>query len=67
MQFVGTAFMDTSEAIPVARMLDEAGYDGMVTSDHMIYPRELSSPYPDSADGQAGVGTRTRRGRTRGC
>ena len=49
MQFwSGTAFMKTSEIVPVARMLDEAGFDGMLCSDHMIYPRELSSPYPDS-------------------
>lgn len=49
MQFwSGTAFMKTSEIVPVARMLDEAGFDGMLCSDHMIYPRELCSPYPDS-------------------
>ncbi len=49
MQFwSGTAFMKTSEIVPVARMLDEAGFDGMLCSDHMIYPRELTSPYPDS-------------------
>jgi probable F420-dependent oxidoreductase len=53
MQFwSGTAFMKTSETVPVARMLDEAGYDGIVCSDHMIYPRELSSPYPDSPTGK---------------
>jgi probable F420-dependent oxidoreductase len=55
MQFwSGTAFMDPMEAVPVAKMLDEAGYDGILCSDHMIYPRELSSPYPDSADGKPG-------------
>jgi probable F420-dependent oxidoreductase len=55
MQFwSGTAFMDPLEAVPVARMLDEAGYDGILCSDHMIYPRELSSPYPDAADGTPG-------------
>src|SRR5215217_9059084 len=53
MQFwSGTAFMDPLAAVPVARMLDEAGYDGIVTSDHMIYPRQLSSPYPDSPTGK---------------
>ena len=53
MQFwSGTAFMDTSEAVAVAQMFDEAGYDGIVCSDHMIYPRELSSPYPDSPTGK---------------
>jgi probable F420-dependent oxidoreductase len=48
----GTAFMKTSEAVAVARMFDEAGYDGIVCSDHLIYPRELSSPYPDSPTGK---------------
>lgn len=43
--------MKTTEAVAVARMLDEAGYDGMVTSDHMIYPRRLQSTYPDSDSG----------------
>ena len=47
MQFwSGTAFMDTAEAVAVAPMLDEAGFDGIVTSDHLIYPRELTSRYP---------------------
>ncbi len=55
MQFwSGTAFMDMTEAIAVATMLDDAGYDGIVASDHMIYPRDLSSPYPDSATGKPG-------------
>jgi probable F420-dependent oxidoreductase len=48
----GTAFMKTSEAVAVARMFDEAGYDGIVCSDHLIYPRQLSSPYPDSPTGK---------------
>src|ERR1700722_3659122 len=53
MQFwSGTAFMKTTEAVAVARMFDQAGYDGVVTSDHMIYPRELSSAYPDSPTGK---------------
>ncbi|MCV7279558.1 TIGR03619 family F420-dependent LLM class oxidoreductase [Mycolicibacterium flavescens] len=53
MQFwSGTAFMKTSDILPVARMLDEAGFDGIVASDHMIYPRELTSPYPDSPTGK---------------
>ena len=48
----GTAFMKTSEAVAGARMFDETGYDGIVCSDHLIYPRELSSPYPDSPTGK---------------
>jgi probable F420-dependent oxidoreductase len=53
MQFwSGTPFMKTTEILAVARMLDEAGYDGVICADHLIYPRELSSPYPDSATGR---------------
>ncbi|MGV0581497.1 TIGR03619 family F420-dependent LLM class oxidoreductase [Mycolicibacterium elephantis] len=53
MQFwSGTAFMQTAEVLPLARMFDEAGYDGIVCSDHLFYPRELSSPYPDSPTGK---------------
>jgi probable F420-dependent oxidoreductase len=47
MQFwSGTAFLKTTEITAVAQMLDEAGFDGMMTADHLIYPRELKSPYP---------------------
>ena len=53
MQFwSGTPFMKTSEILPLARMFDEAGYDGMVCADHLIYPRKLSSPYPDHPSGK---------------
>lgn len=47
----GTAFMRTPELPAVARMLDDAGFHGIMVSDHLIYPRELSSPYP-SPDGR---------------
>jgi probable F420-dependent oxidoreductase len=47
MQFwSGTAFMNAAEALAVAGMLDEAGYDGVICADHLVYPRELASPYP---------------------
>lgn len=55
MQFwTGTTFMKPSEIVPLARMVDEAGYDGIICSDHMIYPRELTSTYPDSSSGKPG-------------
>lgn len=47
MQFwSGTAFLPTGDLIGLARMLDEAGFYGMLTSDHLIYPKQLSAPYP---------------------
>jgi probable F420-dependent oxidoreductase len=51
MQFwSGTPFLDTSDALALVRMLDEAGYHGVITADHLIYPKQLSSPYPDGSD-----------------
>jgi probable F420-dependent oxidoreductase len=38
--------MSAAEALAVAKLLDEAGYDGVICADHMIYPRNLTSPYP---------------------
>lgn len=43
-----TAFMSSPELPAVARMLDEAGYHGALVSDHLVYPRDLKSPYPYS-------------------
>jgi probable F420-dependent oxidoreductase len=40
-----TAFMNTDELPAVAAMLDETGYDGMVVSDHLMYPKQLNTPY----------------------
>ena len=49
MQFwSSSAFMLTTELVPIARMLDEAGYHGIMLSDHICYPKELASPYPYS-------------------
>ncbi|MCY4271038.1 MAG: TIGR03619 family F420-dependent LLM class oxidoreductase [bacterium] len=43
-----SAFMKSTELVPIAQMADEAGYHGMMLSDHIFYPRELKSPYPYS-------------------
>lgn len=54
MQFwSGTAFMSATEAVAVAPMLDEVGFDGICSSDHLIYPRDLKSVYP-SPNGRPG-------------
>jgi probable F420-dependent oxidoreductase len=51
MQFwSGAAFMDTADALAVARLLDECGYDGIICADHLIYPRVLRSRYPTGAE-----------------
>lgn len=50
--WLATAFLDTDEALDVARAADRAGYHGITVSDHLVYPKELSSPYPYSEDGK---------------
>lgn len=51
MQFwCGTAFLPTRDIPVVAALLDQAGYDGITTSDHLIYPRQLRSPYPTGGE-----------------
>jgi probable F420-dependent oxidoreductase len=49
-----TAFMDTRELIAVSQMLDSCGYHGMMVSDHLVFPQQLTSKYPYSphADGR---------------
>lgn len=50
MQFwSGTPFMSAAEALQLAQMLDEAGFDGVICADHMIYPRTLTSRYPSES------------------
>ena len=46
--WVATAFMRTNQLPHVAKLLDDAGYHGVLISDHLCYPKELASPYPYS-------------------
>jgi len=43
-----TAFMNTTELVHVAKLLDQAGYHGVMISDHLCYPKQLVSKYPYS-------------------
>ncbi len=40
--------MDPVELIGISTLLDEAGYHGLMVSDHLVYPRKLESKYPYS-------------------
>ena len=37
----------------MARTLEQAGYDSLWVSDHIVMPREMRSPYPFAEDGKA--------------
>jgi probable F420-dependent oxidoreductase len=45
------AFLDTDQLIEVAVASEAAGYHGITLSDHVVFPEELTSKYPYSADG----------------
>ena len=45
----GTPFLSTTAGLELVPILDEIGFDGVVTADHLIYPRDLTSPYPDGS------------------
>jgi probable F420-dependent oxidoreductase len=49
--YVSTAFLDTREAIEIAKAADDLGYDGMGIPDHVINLETLRTPYPYTKDG----------------
>jgi alkanesulfonate monooxygenase SsuD/methylene tetrahydromethanopterin reductase-like flavin-dependent oxidoreductase (luciferase family) len=44
-------WMEPREAIEMAVLSEEVGYDGVCVADHLFSPRELKSKYPYSPDG----------------
>lgn len=50
--YVSIAFLDTSEAVEVARAADELGYDGIGIPDHVVNLETLRTPYPYTKDGK---------------
>ena len=45
------AFTDPDQYLPLAKACDEAGIWAVACSDHVVHPREISSPYPYTTDG----------------
>ena len=52
MKFVTSlAFSDPTQLCELARAADEAGWDGLVVSDHVVHPEKIATPYPYTEDG----------------
>jgi probable F420-dependent oxidoreductase len=49
--WASTAFSPPDHYLALALAADEAGVHGIMMSDHIFYPRDLSTPYPYSSDG----------------
>lgn len=45
------AFTDPSHYLPLAQACETAGIWAVACSDHVVHPREISSPYPYTEDG----------------
>lgn len=45
------AFSEPEQLTGIARHAEELGFDGVLVSDHLIFPEKLDSKYPYSADG----------------
>ncbi len=53
MQFyIAVAYADPTHLCEIARTAEEAGFGGLIVSDHMIYPGELKTPYPYTSHGK---------------
>ncbi len=53
------SFAEPNQLIPLARAAEEAGFHGVMLSDHLFFPGRLESRYPYSEDGRPGFDGRT--------
>ena len=44
-------YVETEQLLDVAKLAEELGFEGVMGSDHALFPRSLESRYPYSADG----------------
>ena len=52
--WMGVAFAEPDELFDLARAADDSGWHGITVSDHIVYLRDLRSPYPYTPDGKPG-------------
>jgi probable F420-dependent oxidoreductase len=53
------SFAEPEQLLDVARGAEEAGFEGVLLSDHLFFPGRLASRYPYSEDGRPGFGPDT--------
>ena len=49
---IAVAYSDPEDLCEIALAAESSGFGGIVVSDHVIHPAQLSTPYPYTADGQ---------------
>lgn len=50
--YIAVAYNDPRHLNRIAQAAEEAGFGGIVVSDHLVYPSPLETPYPYTQDGQ---------------
>jgi probable F420-dependent oxidoreductase len=53
------SFTEPEQLVPVAKIVEEVGFDGILVSDHLFFPGKLESRYPYSPDGRPGFAPET--------
>lgn len=48
---ISAAFQPPQHLVPIAIAAEEAGFEAVSFSDHVVYPEELDTPYPYTEDG----------------
>lgn len=46
------SWVEVDQLVPLALFAEELGFEGVMNSDHAIYPDEVKAPYPYSPDGK---------------
>lgn len=46
------SYMEVDQLVEVARIAEEVGFEGVMGSDHVLYPQQMNTPYPYSSDGK---------------
>ena len=50
--YIAVAYNDPHHLCDIARTADDAGFGGLIVSDHIVYPGELKTKYPYTSDGR---------------
>ena len=48
------SFTEIDQLVEVAKLVEQAGFDGILVSDHLFFPEKLGSKYPYTPDGVPG-------------
>src|SRR5262245_33514020 len=48
------SFVDTAELVAIARSAEEAGFEGLLVSNHLVEPEKFAPAYPYTPNGDPG-------------